>query len=131
MDRVKFNRSCRECRDTVFDEETGKPELRRGTSLPMARPRGTSPPCHTCPKTIEEPPASRSWVAAIDPPPWAYKAFRHWRRMAAVGFNVPDVANKIVLRNAALFQSVADSVEAGHRGALYALLKVRPGGSGS
>jgi hypothetical protein len=130
IDRVKFDRPCRVCREYVFDEETGKPELRRGTSLPMLRPRGSSPPCHSCPKTIEEPPAGRSWTAAIDPPKWAYRAFRHWRQCAAVGFHVSDVEDRIVRRNAALFQSVADSVEAGHRGALFALLKVRPGGSG-
>lgn len=128
LDGSKYGRSCRDCRTMVYDEETGRPAPDRtkpGLALPMFRPKGSDPPCHDCPKTIGQ--ESRHFTAAVDPPAWCYRAFRHWRECNAVAWSGPDAADKLVRRNAALFQSVKDSVEQGRTGAILQLFGARRG----
>lgn len=119
MDRMKFGRDCGDCRLHHYDEETGRPKLSRVSNykLPMFRSKRDDPPCHDCGKTVgmEE----RHWRNAIDPPDWAYRAFRHWRTCRAVGGFPPD---RIVFRNALAFDSVREASESGRGAGLLEVL---------
>lgn len=108
LDRAKFGRTCESCRKWQFDEETGDVTPNRTDGEPMRRPLRTLPPCHTCPKTAGQ--KDRHWRHATDPPAWAYLTFRHWRQLAAVNWAGGDGRDKIVRKNAAIFQSVIDAV---------------------
>lgn len=83
------------------------------------------PPCHTCAKTAHLSDRERHWRnlgSEGDPPAWCYRAFRHWRRLAAVGFAAPETADPLVRRNALIFAGVRDSAERGrNEGLLVAL----------
>ena len=45
-------RSCGDCKKWLYDLQTGKKVLRGGKEV--KRPKGTLPPCHSCPKKSPE-----------------------------------------------------------------------------
>lgn len=107
-DPVKFGRDCRDCREYVYDESTGKREMSRvsGYTLPMYRPAAADPPCYECGKTVGL--KVRHWRQVSDAPWWAYRAFRFWQQCRAVREYPRD---PIVRRCAWIF----DGVEEAHR----------------
>lgn len=89
-------RSCAHCQDNLYDEETGKPVLRRGQ--PVNRPSVTPPPCRTskgCPKGTPEAPRTLNERNT--------QAYAHYLECKATG-NFPD--DPIVKYNAAIIAAI-------------------------
>lgn len=88
--------------------------------LPMARPPGTDPPCHDCPKTIGM--QTRHWDGAPDPTERTRKTYQHFRECSAVG-KFPD--DPIVRRNAMIIRTVEDSIARGRAMGVMAMFGLK------
>lgn len=113
-DRLKFGRSCLDCRRYQYDEETGRPAPDRTAArlgLPMFRAKGVDPPCHNCGKAAALPVRERHWRYVVEPPEWAYRCFAHWRECEAAGFPDADRGDPIVRANAAAFGAVREAYD--------------------
>ena len=95
-------RDCADCTAHVYDEKTGRRVEIAGK--PMARPKGTLPPCRLrtngCPKGTPE--ESRALNERNQ------KAYQHYLECRAVGQWPED---GIVRRNAAIIRCVMDQAE--------------------
>lgn len=77
---------------------------------PITRPKGQGPPCFACPKVSEEAKRAASLArrrptpadADSDLTPRNQQVLDHYRRCRAVGWNVPDAADPLVQRHAAI-----------------------------
>lgn len=113
-------RDCGDCKRHVYDDK-GKRAMRRGK--PVVRPRGMSPPCHSCPKVA---PTGSPGCVELSEKNW--QAYRHYKECQAVG-RFPDDAT--VRRNAAVIRMAEESADqARQAGALTPLLKMLEGGHG-
>lgn len=106
-------RDCQHCQAFLYDEQTGKPNDRRG--LPIARPDTIPPPCRTstgCPKGTPE--ESRELSAKN------WQAYEHYKECRAVG-QFPD--DPVVRQNARLIADIEHRYEQGRQSRLLDYLE--------
>jgi len=126
-DRAKYGRTCGDCARHQYDEATGEvvPDRTRARKgLPMLRPKGGTPPCDKCPKTLGVSPRHHTAPGFRDPPAYVYRAFAYHRAGAATGWAGAAV-DAIVRRTAAVVAAVRDGIEAARADTLTALLTAR------
>ena len=116
-------RSCEDCAKWWFLAD-GSLKTRSDASgkvkLPLLRPPGVATPCDSCPKIPADEPKTAANAVVLSE---AHRlTWQHWLECRAVNWQVPDVADPIVRRNAALIQSVYDEAKEDSQRDLMALL---------
>jgi hypothetical protein len=82
--------------------------------VPQRRPRGVKPPCKVCPKI---PPGLPKWqeprpALGVELSDENRRVWGHYRRCAAVNWNVPDAADDVVQCHADIIARATEAAEA-------------------
>lgn len=121
-------RPCELCEKYVFQKDGRVQRFPEHgpDSQPLERPKGTKPPCESCPKItlagVDKWDGPARPALAVEMSERTRRVYEHYKRCRAVEWNVPDAQDELVQHHAAVIREVEDEQERAGSAAMVGLM---------